>query len=178
MAKPAKAKKTSKVSKPKTTGTKMPQVGKPAPSFTLPTDSGEVDLASFQGRKNVVLYFYPKDDTPGCTVQACTFEQDTADYAAHDAVVIGVSADNADSHARFRSKYKLSFPLVVDAGFKLASRYGVYVEKNMYGKKSMGIQRATFLIDKQGFVASVWPKVKVDGHSDEVLKALAGLEQR
>jgi peroxiredoxin Q/BCP len=170
--KPTAAVKAPKAPKP----VALPNVGDPAPAFSLPTDGGgSLDLASFVGKKNVVLYFYPKDDTPGCTVQACTFEKDNTDYASTDTVVVGVSADSADSHARFRRKYSLNFPLVVDEGAKLANRYGVWVEKNNYGKKYMGIQRTTFLIGKDGKIANVWPRVTVDGHSAEVLSALRGL---
>lgn len=154
----------------------VPGVGTQAPTFELPTDGDVLALASFRGKKNVVLYFYPKDDTPGCTIQACSFEKDGSDFSDKNTVVIGVSADNAASHARFRLKYNLSFPLIVDEGAKLAKRYGVWVEKNMYGKKSMGVQRTTFLIDKKGCVAKVWPKVKVEGHSQDVLKALRTLD--
>ena len=177
-AKRSKKKAAKRAKPPKATpaSTENLTPGAAAPTFALPTDGGgSLDLAHFRDKKNVVLYFYPKDNTPGCTVQACTFEKDSLDYAAQDAVVVGVSADSADSHSRFRRKYSLNFPLVVDEGAKLASRYGVWVEKKNYGKTYMGIQRATFLIDKLGHIAAVWPKVKVEGHSQEVLEALRKL---
>ncbi len=154
----------------------MPLVGAAAPAFALPTDSaGTVRLADFKGEHHVVLYFYPKDNTAGCTKQACAFQDDLAKLTRQGAVVIGVSPDSVASHAKFRDKYDLKFILAADEGAKIADKYGVWLEKSMYGRKYMGVQRATFLIDKKGKVAAVWPKVKVPGHSAEVLAALKEL---
>lgn len=151
----------------------MPEVGDSAPAFRMPGDlSGDLSLADYKGKKAVVLYFYPKDDTPGCTAQACNFEKDIKKLTAKGAVVIGVSPDPLKAHEKFRKKYDLSFPLASDDGAKVAKKYGVWVEKNLYGRRYMGIQRATFLIGKDGKVAAAWPKVKVEGHAAEVLKAL------
>jgi len=149
--------------------------GAPAPDFTLPADDGgTVHLAALRGRP-VVLYFYPKDDTPGCTKEACSFRDRSADLAAHGAVVLGVSPDDVASHGRFRDKFHLNFPLLADAGHQVAERYGAWREKNLYGKTSMGIQRSTFLIDGAGTVRKVWKRVAVDGHDEAVLKALEAL---
>ncbi|CAL1124822.1 unnamed protein product [Cladocopium goreaui] len=152
------------------------EAGKKAPDFTLTSDSGEkIKLSSLQGGP-VVLYFYPKDDTPGCTKEACAFRDQKSAIKKSGATVLGVSPDDVESHVKFRDKYKLNFPLLADAGHKVADKYGAWREKNMYGKKSMGIQRSTFLIDPAGKVAKVWKRVKVDGHDEEVLTAIAGLE--
>jgi peroxiredoxin Q/BCP len=150
--------------------------GEAAPDFTLPADDGStVHLLDLRG-KPVVLYFYPQDDTPGCTKEACSFRDRSADLGARGgAVVLGVSPDDVASHGRFRDKYSLNFPLLADAGHQVAERYGAWREKNMYGKKSMGIQRSTFLIDRDGKVRKVWKKVSVDGHDEAVLKALDSL---
>ena len=149
--------------------------GATAPDFTLKSDEGkEVRLADFRG-KPVVLYFYPKDDTPGCTKEACAFRDRSTDLKARGAVVLGVSPDDVASHEEFRDKYHLNFPLLADTDHELAGRYGAWREKNMYGKKSMGIQRSTFLIDGDGKVRKVWKRVNVDGHDEEVLTALAAL---
>jgi peroxiredoxin Q/BCP len=149
--------------------------GSPAPDFTLTADSGEkVTLSGLRG-KPVVLYFYPKDDTPGCTKEACAFRDRSGEIAGHGAVVLGVSPDDVASHGKFRDKYSLNFPLLADVGHKVADEYGAWREKNMYGKVSMGIQRSTFLIDAEGKVRKVWKKVTVDGHDDQVLEALAAL---
>ena len=149
--------------------------GESAPDFTLPADDGgTVKLSDLRG-KPVVLYFYPKDDTPGCTKEACAFRDRTPDLKAAGAVVLGVSPDDVASHGQFRDKYSLNFPLLADTDHKVAERYGAWREKNMYGKKSMGIQRSTFLIDAQGTVRKVWRKVNVDGHDDQVMAALATL---
>jgi peroxiredoxin Q/BCP len=162
------AKKSKKVSG-------MPVVGGLAPDFALQSDSkGVVSLSQYRG-KNVVLYFYPKDDTPGCTREACSFQENRSNLSDANAVVIGVSPDSVERHAKFRNKYGLDFVLVSDDGHKLCEQYGVWVEKNNYGKKNMGVQRATFLIDRLGSVAYVWPKVSVDGHTDQVLAELARL---
>lgn len=152
-----------------------PRAGDAAPEFDVVGDQGEqISLSRLRGKK-IVLYFYPKDDTPGCTVEACKFQEHLGSLTEHGAVVVGLSPDDAASHAKFRQKYNLTFHLGVDRGAEVAKRYGVWVEKNMYGKKSMGIQRSTFLIDADGNVAAAWPKVKVDGHAEEVLSALSHL---
>ncbi|MBI1207793.1 MAG: redoxin domain-containing protein [Azospirillum sp.] len=149
--------------------------GSPAPDFTMATDDGgTVSLAGLRGRK-IVLYFYPKDDTPGCTKEACGFRDQLPDFSGLDAVVIGVSKDSVASHARFKGKFELPFPLASDPTGEVTERYGCWVEKSMYGRKYMGIDRATFLIDEAGIVRAVWRKVKVTGHVDAVLKAAQAL---
>lgn len=149
------------------------QEGMPAPPFTLPAaDGSEISLASFKGRKQVVLYFYPKDNTPGCTAQACSFRDHLAEIEAHGAVVLGVSRDSVRSHERFIAKFGLPFHLLADEGGNVCTRYGVLKEKNMYGRKVVGIERSTFLIGKDGKIKRIFRKVKVDGHTDEVLAAL------
>ncbi len=149
--------------------------GKKAPAFTLATDEGKkVKLSDFEGSP-VVLYFYPKDDTPGCTKEACAFRDRKSELTALGAVVLGVSADDVASHVKFRDKYSLNFPLLADTDHKVAEKYGAWREKNMYGKKSMGIQRSTFLIDGSGKVFKVWKRVQVDGHDNEVLAAVREL---
>lgn len=151
------------------------KAGDKAPGFTAPADGGrEVSLAQFAG-KPVVLYFYPKDDTPGCTKQAIGFSELADDFAAAGAVVIGVSKDTAAKHDKFRDKHGLKVILVSDADGDVCERYGVWVEKSMYGKTYMGIERATFLIGADGAVARVWRKVKVPGHVEEVLDAVRAL---
>lgn len=150
--------------------------GKKAPAFTLTADDGsKVRLSELAGSP-VVLYFYPKDDTPGCTREACAFRDQKAKLKKLGAVVLGVSADSVESHVKFRDKYKLNFPLLADTDHKIAEKYGAWREKNMYGKKSMGIQRSTFLIDGKGKVAKLWKRVKVDGHDEQVLEVLKQLE--
>jgi peroxiredoxin Q/BCP len=153
------------------------QEGDKAPDFTLADDNGKkVKLSSFKGQP-VVLYFYPADDTPGCTKEACAFRDRKADLAKAGAKVLGVSPDTTESHGKFRDKFELNFPLLADPDHFVAERYGAWREKNMYGKKFMGIQRSTFLIDAQGKIAKVWKAVKVDGHDVQVLAALAALTQ-
>ncbi len=148
------------------------ETGDHAPDFTLPTNGdGEISLSAFRGEKQVVLYFYPKDDTPGCTTEAKAFRDLRDQFEAADTVVLGVSKDSCASHDKFHTKYDLNFALVSDESGTVCEDYGVWVEKNMYGKKYMGIQRATFLIAKDGTIAQIWPKVKVDGHAEEVLAA-------
>ena len=137
--------------------------------------AGKLRLSAFKGEQNVVLYFYPRDLTPGCTTEACDFRDAVGSLADSDTVVLGVSTDDEASHRKFIEKHDLSFPLLCDPDHVAAEKYGVWVEKNMYGKKSMGVQRATFLIDKSGTVGAVWPKVKVKGHVDEVREAVAAL---
>jgi peroxiredoxin Q/BCP len=152
----------------------IPQAGSQAPDFQLSDQSGKtVSLSQLSG-KNVVLYFYPKDDTPGCTVEACNFRDEHSALEKAGAVVLGVSPDSMKSHQRFATKFNLPFPLLVDEGHKVADAYGVWGEKTNYGRTYMGITRATFLIDPQGKVKHVWPKVKVNGHVSEVLSMLTG----
>jgi peroxiredoxin Q/BCP len=149
--------------------------GETAPDFTVSADDGgQVRLSDFRG-KPVVLYFYPKDDTPGCTKEACAFRDRTPELQAKGAVVLGISPDDVASHGKFRDKYSLNFPLLADLGHAVAERYGAWREKNLYGKTSMGIQRSTFLIDGDGKVRKVWKKVNVDGHDQQVLDALGSL---
>jgi peroxiredoxin Q/BCP len=149
--------------------------GETAPDFTVSADDGgQVRLSDFRG-KPVVLYFYPKDDTPGCTREACAFRDRTPELQAKGAVVLGISPDDVASHGKFRDKYSLNFPLLADIGHAVAERYGAWREKNMYGKTSMGIQRSTFLIGGDGKVRKVWKKVNVDGHDQQVLDALGSL---
>ena len=152
------------------------EVGDKAPDFTLPADAGgEVSLEALRG-KTVVLYFYPKDDTSGCTAEACAFRDALPDFSKVRAAVIGISRDSVASHDKFKQKYKLPFPLASDEDGEVCQAYGVWVEKSMYGRKYMGIERSTFLIDAQGIVGKLWRKVKVDGHADEVLRAAAQLK--
>lgn len=149
--------------------------GSKAPAFTLLDAEGKkVKLSDFKGSQ-VVLYFYPKDDTPGCTKEACAFRDRSAELKKLGAVVLGVSPDTPASHTKFRDKYSLNFTLLADESHEVAEKFGAWREKNMYGKKSMGIQRSTYLIDAQGKVARVWKKVSVDGHDAEVLEALQEL---
>ncbi|TLZ55144.1 MAG: thioredoxin-dependent thiol peroxidase [Methanobacteriota archaeon] len=150
----------------------MPKEGDPAPDFRLPADDGKTyALKDLRGRK-VVLYFYPKDDTPGCTKEACSFRDNLSRVQSKGAIVLGVSKDDLASHAKFREKYSLSFPLLSDPEGKVLTAYGVWKEKNLYGKTFMGIERTTFVIDERGRIQKVFPRVKVDGHVDEVLAAL------
>ena len=149
--------------------------GKKAPDFTAPTDGGgKLKLSDFRG-KAVILYFYPKDDTTGCTKEACGFRDSLPDFSGAKATVIGVSKDSVASHDKFKAKYELPFTLVSDADGKICEKYGTWIEKSMYGRKYMGIDRATFLIDKTGTVRKVWRKVKVPGHVEEVLEAARAL---
>jgi len=149
--------------------------GAKAPDFTLPTDGGgSVTLSKLKGRK-VVLYFYPKDDTSGCTAEACGFRDSFPNFRKIDAAVIGISRDSVASHDKFKKKYELPFMLASDTDGKVTERYGVWVEKSMYGRKYMGIERATFLIDEKGVVRQEWHKVKVPGHVEEVLAAVKAL---
>lgn len=149
--------------------------GDKAPLFDLQTDNnGNVNLEKLKG-KNVVLYFYPKDDTPGCTIEAKDFRDLSKDFEKANAVIIGISKDSVKSHDKFKEKFCLPFPLASDEDGSTCEAYGTWVEKSMYGKKYMGIERATFLIDAQGKIARIWPKVKVDGHAKEVLEAVENL---
>lgn len=149
--------------------------GDKAPNFSLPTDGGgSVSLKDLKG-KAVVLYFYPKDSTPGCTKEACSFRDLMPDFSKVDAEIVGVSKDSVKRHDNFKAKYELPFQLASDEDGDVCERYGVWVEKSMYGKKFMGIERATFLIDAKGKVRKVWRKVKVSGHVEEVLEAAKAL---
>jgi peroxiredoxin Q/BCP len=150
----------------------MPSPGDKAPSFSLPSDEGgTVRLADLKGTR-VVLYFYPKDDTSGCTTEACEFRDSWAAVKATGAVVLGVSPDGIASHQRFRKKYKLPFPLLADEDHAVAEQYGAWGEKRMYGRQYQGILRSTFIIDESGRLMKIFPKVKPKGHAAEVLLAL------
>jgi peroxiredoxin Q/BCP len=150
----------------------MLKPGTKAPSFELMSDEGKkVSLKDFAGKK-VVLYFYPRDNTPGCTREACSFSENNKRLKKAGAIVIGVSADSVGSHQKFKEKYNLGFTLLSDPEKEVIEKYGVWKEKNMYGKKMMGVERTTFIIDEQGRIAHIFPKVKVDGHTEEVLKSL------
>lgn len=146
-------------------------VGDKAPEFTAETDAGTLSLKDLRGKK-VVLYFYPKDNTSGCTREACDFRDSHAKLTKKGVVVLGVSPDSVESHVGFKAKHELPFALVSDPEKKIANAYGVWAEKNMYGKKVMGIVRSTFVIDEKGKIAAIYPKVKVDGHVEAVLAAL------
>ncbi|HVJ55386.1 MAG TPA: thioredoxin-dependent thiol peroxidase [Aliidongia sp.] len=150
-------------------------IGDNAPDFTLPTDGGgSISLSACKGKK-VILYFYPKDDTPGCTTEACEFRDAAPDFTGADAVVIGVSKDSAAAHDKFKAKHSLNFALAADTDGKVVESYDAWVEKSLYGKKYMGIDRCTFLIDGGGVIRGIWHKVKVPGHVAEVLKAAQAL---
>lgn len=150
----------------------MIEKGSSAPGFTLPSDTeGDVSLSDYRGR-TVVLYFYPKDDTPGCTTQACDLRDSLPRFEGVDAVVLGVSPDPVSSHAKFRDKYDLNFPLLADEDHEVAEAYGVWKEKKMYGRTYMGIERSTFLIDGNGAVREVWRKVSPKEHLDLLIGAL------
>ncbi len=143
-----------------------------APDFELPDQDGALHrLADYTGQ-TVVLYFYPRDDTPGCTKQACSFRDDMSDISAEGAVVLGVSTDSAESHQQFRAKYELNFPLLVDTDAEVATRYGAWGEKTLYGRTSIGMTRATFVIGPDGTLIKVWKRAKAADHAQAVLKAL------
>jgi peroxiredoxin Q/BCP len=154
-------------------------VGSPAPDFKLPavTRDGEkeIALADFMGKSSVVLYFYPKDDTPGCTIEACSFRDMLKDFEAAGSAILGISPDDPKSHAKFAEKFALPFPLLADIDHKIAEAYGAWREKKNYGKTYMGIQRSTFVIDKHGRIAKIYPNVKVDQHAEKVLDFVKGL---
>lgn len=153
----------------------MPTIGKSAPAFSLLTDTGEkVSLKDFKG-KTVVLYFYPKDDTSGCTTEACEFRDLMPRFTKGKAVILGISPDDVKSHAKFKAKYDLTFTLLADTEHAVAEKYGVWKEKSMYGRKYMGVERTTFLIDGAGKLRQVFEKVKPAGHADAVAEAIAAL---
>ena len=153
----------------------MPEVGDKAPNFKMPTDGGGEDsLKALKGRK-VVLYFYPKDDTPGCTKEACGFRDALPDFSKIDAEIVGVSKDSVAKHDKFKAKFELPFALASDEDGSVCEAYGTWVEKSMYGRKYMGIDRATFLIDGKGVIRGAWRKVKVPGHVEAVLEAAQAL---
>jgi peroxiredoxin Q/BCP len=151
----------------------MVDVGDTAPDFSLPsTDGSVISLAQFRGKQPVILYWYPKDDTPGCTTEACSFRDNLAVLQGKGGAVLGASPDSVKSHVKFTSKFSLNFPLLADEGAAVAQQYGVWVEKSMYGRTFMGIERTTFLIDTDGKVAAVWRKVNPNKHVDQILAAL------
>jgi peroxiredoxin Q/BCP len=154
--------------------TSAPTSGGKAPDFAVAGDTGPIALSDFAGKK-LVLYFYPKDDTPGCANEGKDFSALSAAFAAADTAIVGVSRDSLASHAKFRAKYGLTVALGADTDGAVTERYGVWVEKSMYGKKYMGIERSTFLIGRDGTIAQVWNKVKVPGHAAAVLAAAEAL---
>lgn len=148
-------------------------VGEKAPDFFLDASDGKkYSLKDFKGKK-VVLYFYPKDDTSGCTKEACSFRDNLSAIKRRGAIVIGVSPDGLKAHDKFITKYDLNFPLLSDESKEMLQNYGVWKEKSMYGRKYMGVERTTFILDEKGKISHIFPKVKVDGHTDEILKALS-----
>lgn len=150
----------------------MLEKGKKAPAFTLKNQNGEtISLNDFKG-KNVILYFYPKDNTSGCTAEACSFRDDFPKFEKTDAVILGVSPDSVESHKKFEQKYNLNFDLLSDEKKEVLEKYDVWKEKSMYGRKYMGVVRTTFIIDPEGKIKKVFRKVKVNGHNKEVLEAL------
>ena len=150
------------------------EAGQAAPKFTLTDHDGtKVSLADFKGSK-VIVYFYPKDDTPGCTKEACQFNENLAGFAAADVAVVGISPDGAEKHTRFREKYQLDLPLLSDPDKSVMESYGAFGEKMMYGKQVMGVIRSTFLIDEKGTIERAWYSVKADGHAAKVLEAVSG----
>lgn len=150
--------------------------GQKAPDFTLPTIGGKnISLSDFVGKKSLVLYWYPKDSTPGCTKEACFFRDLQAEFEEAGAAILGVSIDSVKSHEKFAEKHNLLFPLLSDEDKSVSTAYGVFKEKSMYGKTFLGIERTTFVIDKDGVIRKIWPKVKVEGHADEVLEFIKSL---
>lgn len=149
----------------------LPVIGKPAPDFSLPSTTGDtISLKQFKNKKTVVLYFYPKDESAGCTREACDFRDHSAQFEENNTVVLGVSTDPLESHLHFRDKQKLPFPLLSDEDTTVSKMFGVYKQRNLYGKKVLGIERTTFIIDRTGRIAQIYPKVKVEGHADQVLE--------
>jgi peroxiredoxin Q/BCP len=154
----------------------LPTIGQPAPTFTLPATGGEtIALQDFRGKHAVVLYFYPKDDTPGCTKEACAFRDLSSDFAKAGAVILGVSADPVDSHEAFAAKFSLGFPLLADTSNDVARAYGAYGKKVYSGKEFEGVLRTTFIIDREGVIRQIYPEVKVEQHAEEVLGFLGTL---
>ncbi len=171
-ATPTKAKTTKAVKSGPGPSTRELKIGQKAPAFALPNQDGKImRLSDFKGKK-VVLYFYPKDDTPGCTKESCAFRDGLDEIHASGAVVLGISGDSVDSHKKFVKKFNLNFPLLSDEKKTALQAYGVWKEKSLYGRKYMGIERTTFIIDEQGKLDDIFPKVKVDGHLEEVLAEL------
>jgi thioredoxin-dependent peroxiredoxin len=155
------------------TDRQLPEAGQPAPDFKLAsTEDRDISLADFKGKQAVVLYFYPRDDTPGCTAEACSFRDLRGLFNAHGAEILGVSTDTVKSHKKFQAKYHLTFPLLADPDHAVADQYGVWQQKKFMGRQYMGIARTTFVIDKSGAIKAVFPNVKVEGHADRVLAAL------
>ncbi len=155
----------------------QPQIGQPAPDFTLPATGGrEITLSALKGH-NVVLYFYPRDNTPGCTKEGQAFRDHFEDFRALDTVILGISRDSLKTHENFKAKHQFPFELLSDSEETVCKRYDVLKEKNMYGRKVIGIERSTFLIDKQGILRREWRKVKVAGHVEEVLEAVRELQE-
>jgi thioredoxin-dependent peroxiredoxin len=156
-----------------TTERHLPEAGQPAPNFTLPsTEDREISLADFKGKQAVVLYFYPRDDTPGCTAEACSFRDLRSMFHDHGAEILGVSTDTVKSHKKFQQKFHLTFPLLADVDHAVADQYGVWQLRKFMGREYMGIARTTFVIDKSGTIKAVFPNVKVEGHADQVLEAI------
>ena len=152
---------------------RLPSVGEQAPDVSLPSSEGrDISLADYRGKQAVVLYFYPKDDTTGCTAEACAFRDVRGDFESRGAAILGISPDNVRSHQKFQTKYSLNFPLLADPDHAVAERFGVWQLKKFMGREYMGIVRTTFVIDKAGKIAAVFPNVKVNGHADAVLKAV------
>ena len=150
--------------------------GQKAPEFTLPTlGDKKISLSDFKGNKVVVLYWYPKDNTPGCTKEACFFRDLESEFESAGAVILGVSIDSLKSHAKFAEEHHLPFPLLSDEDKSVSTAYGVFKEKSMYGKSFLGVERTTFVIDKEGIIRKIWPKVNVEGHVDEVLDFVKSL---
>jgi len=150
----------------------MPEVGNIAPEISLPDQAGKMTTLSSLRGKTVVLYFYPKADTPGCTIESCSFRDSAPTFAASDAVIVGISPDTPKAQQKFATKFDLPFTLFADADHSACEAYGVWVEKSMYGKKYMGVERTTFVIDPTGTITHIFRKVKIEGHSDEVLAAV------
>jgi len=170
-ATPKKTKKPSRTSQ-QTVSTQELQVGDLAPAFSLPDDTGKIVNSSELRGKKVVVYFYPKDDTPGCTTEACSFRDGIQELRKSGAVVFGVSADSVSSHRKFSEKFQLNFPLLSDESKAMIQAYGVWKEKSLYGRKYMGIERTTFVMNEDGTIRKIFPKVKVNEHFTEVLQAL------
>lgn len=173
--KAATAKKAATANQAAATGGAAPAAADIAPAFTLRGDDGASHSLADHAGAPVVLYFYPRDDTPGCTIEACDFRDNLARAAANGAVVLGVSKDSLPSHTKFREKYSLNFPLLSDPDLTVHKAYGAWGEKLMYGKPTVGVIRSTFLVGRDGRIARAWPRVKIDGHVDEVLRALEAL---